>query len=230
LTGLPIEPVGIVGNKLVWPILGGAQDPNEDEDEEKDEQDDSDSGGADDDDSDAGSADDDGETVTKADLLALTKRMKAADQRAAEAEKKLKAKEDAEKDEITKASEALKEAQAELAEAQSTIKSMRLQNSFLTANKQKWHDSDTALDLAQSKGYLDDVADDEGNVDKAALSKALDRLAKDKPFLVDKQKKASTPDDDDGPSGSASGGRSDNAKDAAARKKQLKNRFASLNR
>ena len=57
LTGEPIEPVGVVGNKIVWPFMGGA--PTDDEDDDDDQDDDGDSGAdgkkADDDDGDSGS-------------------------------------------------------------------------------------------------------------------------------------------------------------------------------
>jgi|SRR5690349_5531444 len=232
LTGEPIEPVGVVGNKIVWPFMGGA--PTDDEDEDKEDEDDAGDSGtgskkADDDDGDSGSDDADSDKVSKADLEALQKRMKAADRRAEAAEKALKEKTDAEKGELQKAQDDLKEVQAGLEDAQKVINSLRLENAFLTANKHTWHEPDTALNLAQSAGYLDDVMDEDGKVDKPALTKALDRLAKDKKYLVKTEKKDKD-DKDDAPSGSPSGGRSDNAKDKDARKQQLRGRFNSLNR
>lgn len=232
LTGEPIEPVGVVGNKFVWPVMGGAPTEDDDDDDKKDDdtgdsgtgkQDDDDTGG------DSGSDKDDADKVSRADLEAIEKRMKAADRRAEAAEKALKEKTDAEKGELQKAQDDLKEVQTSLEESQKVIMSLRLENAFLTANKHTWHEPDTALGLAQSGGYLDDVVDEDGKVDKPALSKALDRLAKDKKYLVKTEKKEKD-DDDAGPSGSASGGRSDNAKDKDARKQHLRTRFNSLNR
>lgn len=232
LTGEPIEPVGVVGNKIVWPFMGGA--PEEGEDEEEDEDDTGDSGtgkkkDTGDDDGDSGSDDDKGDKVSRADLEAIEKRMKAADRRAEAAEKALKEKTDAEKGELQKAQDDLKEVQTALEETQKVIMSLRLENAFLTANKHTWHEPETALNLAQSAGYLDDIVDEDGKVDKPALSKALDRLAKDKQYLVKKDKKEKD-DEDKGPSGSPAGGRSDNAKDKDARKQALRGRFNSLNR
>lgn len=232
LTGEPIEPVGVVGNRYVWPCMGGAPtDDDEDDDKQDDDTGDSGTGGkkADDDGGDSGADDDDGKKVTPADLEALEKRMKAADKRADAAERALKEKTDAEKGELQKATDDLKEVQASLEESQKVIASLRLENAFLTANKHTWHEPDTALALAQSSGYLDDVMDEDGKVDKPALTKALDRLAKDKQYLVKKADKKKD-DEDDAPSGSPSGGRSDNAKDKDARKQQLRGRFNSLNR
>ena len=230
LTGEPIEPVGVVGNKYVWPVMGGA--PVDDEDDD-DQDDDGDSGAdgkkADDDDGDSGSDDDGSDKVSRADLVALEKRMKAADRRAEAAEKALKEKTDAEKGELQKAQDDLKEVQAGLEDAQKVIQSLRLENAFLTANKHTWHEPETALNLAQSAGYLDDIMDEDGKVDKPALTKALDRLAKDKKYLVKTDKKEKD-DEDAPPSGQASGGRSDNAKDKSARQQQLRGRFQSLNR
>lgn len=231
LTGKPIEPVGIVGNKVVWPCMGGAPDPDEDDDlDDKDDKDDIDDSGADDKvdkDKDAGGADTLEAALKRAEEL--ERRMKAADRRAEQAEKKIKDAERAEQDELTRAKSDLEEKEKELQEAQKTVTSLRLTNAFLTANKHNWHDPDTALALAETGGYLEDVMGDDGVVDKKALGSALDRLAKDKGYLV----KTKEPDDDDEPevpSGEPAGGRSDNAKDRKARQKQLKSRFSSLSR
>ena len=193
--------------------------------------------GGDDDDTGGDGGDDDGDkggsdTPSVEDLarqLAETeKRMKAADKRADAAEKKIKDAEKAEQGELEQAKTEVEELKASVAEKDKVIRELRLNNAFLTANKHTWHDPDTALSLADSGGYLEDVVDDEGQVDKKVLGSALDRLAKDKAYLIKTEEKK---DDDDGtPSGEPAGGRSDNSKDAAARKKQLRGRFPALNR
>ena len=227
LTGEPIEPVGKINDKYVWPIMGGAPDPVDDDDDGEDEDESSTdtSGSTDDGDSDSGG--DSSDTVSRDDFDALLKRMKAADRRAAEAEKKIKDQEDAKKGDLERAQTELEEVRTNLEEAQKTINTLRLQNTFLTANKHSWHNPDVALSLAQSNGYLDDVIDEDGVVDKPALSKALDKMAKEHAYLV-KSKVKSSDTDDDAPSGSPAGGRSDNAKDKAAERQKLKSRFPAL--
>lgn len=228
LTGEPIEPVGIINGKVIYPIMGGAPDPDEDEDDD----DGSDSGADDkkqteDDDTDSGGDDD---KVSRADLEALEKRMKAADKRADEAERKLRAEEDKKKDELTRAQDRVTELETEVETLQSKIKTMGLQNAFLSANKHDWHDSDVALDLADRKGYLEDVVDDDGVVNKVALGKAMDRLAKEHTYLVKPASKKDDDDDEEPPSGEPAGGRSDNSKDAKRKKQELARRFPILNR
>lgn len=228
LTGEPIVPVGYVNGRPVWPILGGDASNDDDDDDQDDNSGDSGAGGGNDQGDKTGSDGDDTK-VDRTDLEALEKRMKAADRRADEAERKLKQIEDAKKDDLTKAQDELGEVKNALEQAQSLITSLRLQNAFLTANKHSWHDPDTALDLAQSKGYLEGVLTDDGEVDKKALGNALDRLAKEKAFLVKSEDKKEK-DDDQPPSGQPAGGRSDNTKDEKARKQRLQRRFPAINR
>lgn len=231
LTGKPIEPVGMVGNKVIYPIMGGAPDPDDDGT--------NDDGGQDGGSGDTGSGDTgdtgsgDSGTTDPAELLRrleeTERRMKAADKRADAAEKKIKEQEDAKKDELTKATDELTEAQQKIEALAKENTTLKLQNAFLTANKHSWHDPDTALALADTGGYLEGVIDeDTGSVDKKVLGSALDRLAKDKAFLVKAKEKQN--DDTDSASGEPAGGRSNNSKDEKARKQQLKSRFSSLNR
>jgi hypothetical protein len=233
LTGEPIEPVGIVGGKCVWPIMGGAPDPDDDDDDDDDTDDGDDT--ADGKDKDSGSDGDKDEAISKADYEAALRRMKAADKRADEAEKKVKAAEDADKDALTKATDLATELEKENATLQSEIRTLRLNNAFLTANTHAWHDPEVALDLAQAKGYIeDDIIDEEGKVDRKRLKGSLDRLAKEKPFLVQAKKKSDDDGNDDDKhkqsSGEPAGGRSDNGKDDRAKKQQLRGRFPVLNR
>jgi hypothetical protein len=234
LTGMAIEPLWVrPDGKVCWPMMGGA--PDDDEDKDKDGDDDGDSG-ADDDDDDGddgdGSDDSNKDTISKAEFEALRKRMKAADKRAALAEKKVKEAEDAKKDDLTRASDELTTAQDRIKELEQSLQSLRLSNTFLTANKHSWHDPDDALDVAQRKGYLEDVVDEEsGEVDKKALGAALDRLAKDKPYLV-KPKSGKDADDDKDtkqqPSGHGGPKRSGNNKDEDAKRAERRKRFPVL--
>lgn len=169
--------------------------------------------------------DDDG-----ADTDALRRRMKAADRRADAADKRLKEIEDAKKDDLQKATETVAELEKSIKDLQSEVSTLRLSNAFLTSNTQSWHDPDTALALASTKGYLEDVVDEEsGEVDRKALGKALERLGKEHKYLV-KPEKAAKDADADVPSGEAAGGRSDNLQDDKVKKANLKKRFPALNR
>lgn len=227
ITGEALKPVGVVNGKCVWPIMGGAPDGDEDDDDDDKDDDTGDSGSGDsksgkEDTGDSGSGDD-----LSAEVERLRKRMAAADKRADEATQALKKIEDEKKDDLTKAQDRVTELESENETLKKQINDMRLQNAFLSANKHTWHDSEEALASAERNGYLEDVVDDDGKVDKVRLGKALDRLAKEKPFLVNSDSKKKD-DDPDEPSGEPAGGRSDNVKDEKAKKEQLKKRFPVL--
>lgn len=199
-------------------------DDDADKDEDKSDDDSDDDGDADDK---KKKSDDDGDD---SELERLRKRMQAADQRAAKAEQALRKIEDAQKDDLTKAQDRVTELETENKELQSRLSDLNLQNAFLTANKITWHDPDTALALAQSRKYLEDVVDEEsGDVDRKALGKALERLSKEHAYLVKSEDKKKD-DEPDSPSGEPAGGRSDNTKDDKAKKKAMRNRFPVLNR
>lgn len=228
LTGAAIEPVGVVNGKVIWPVMGGAPDDPDDPDDKGGNPGASGTGGDGDDPDPDDPSGDTGDKVDRAELDKILARMKAADKRADEAQAALKKIEDAKKDDLTKATDELTEAKAEIENLQSTVRTLSLQNAFLTANKHKWHDADTALNLAENQGYLEDAIDDEGKVDKVRLAKALDRLAKEKPFLVDSGK--GKEDDPGEPSGEPAGTRSNNGKDSKAEREKLRKRFPVLNR
>lgn len=211
-----------------------ADDPDDDGDDDGDEPDDDDTGSGGDSGSDKDKADDDGDTISRAEYDALMKRMKAADKRAADAEKKIREQDDAKKDDLTKAQDRVAELEQAVEDSATTIRTLRLENAFLTSNKHSWHDPEVALDLAQRKKYVDeDIIDDDGTVDKVALKKALDRLAKECSYLVaapKKQKDDADGDEPDQPSGQSAGKRSKNNDDSAAKQQQLRSRFPVLNR
>lgn len=148
-----------------------------------------------------GSGDGDGSDSSKDDgkddeLEKARSRMKAADRRAAELERRLKEFEDKDKSEgqrLAEENNALKETVADLTEK---VRKSMLQNAFLTSSDYTWHDADAALALAD----LSEVMDEDGEVNKKALKAALKALAESKPFLVKKQG-----DEGDG-GGSSSGG------------------------
>ena len=208
---------------------------DEDDDEDEDDDDTGDSG-TDDDDDDA-DKDDSGKDKSdstddneESEVEKMRKRMKAADKARSKAEAELRALQDKDKPELDKVRSDLEEITAERDGLRSEVRELRLQNAFLTANDHEWHDPDVALSLADSKKYLEDVVDEDGEVDKKALKKALDRLAKEHTYLVKSGKDDKPDDEPGGPSGEPAGGRSDNGKDEKAKQAQLRRRFPSLNR
>lgn len=228
ISRLPIESqeflAGLMARQERFRGFQWMAEEDDDDEKDKDKGDDADAGSADDD---ADKGKDDDEPITREEFERLQRRMKAADQRADAAERKVKEAEDAKKDSLTKAEERAAELEAEVTTLRGEVKTLNLRNAFLTANKHNWHDPDTALDLAERKGFLEDVMDEDGKVDKKALSKAMDRLAGDHKYLIKDDDKDDEPG---GPSGDPAGRRSSNSKDDKAKKEELRKRFPILNR
>lgn len=121
-----------------------------------------------------------GDTITRAEYDALMSRMKAADKRASAAEKKAKDYEDKDKDELTKATERATELEAATKAQEEVIANLRFANAFALSPKYTWHDPSLVLTELRKR---DDVSIDEDGVVQG-LDKALDDIAKKKPFLV----------------------------------------------
>lgn len=208
-----------------------ADDPDDDDDDDNDDDDTDDDAGdsgrkrkkSDDDDDDADSDDSD-DRLEKA-----LRRMKAADKRATEAERKLRERDDADKSDLEKAQGQVTELEKTVSTLQTKVSELTLHNAFLTSNNITWHDPDTALALAGSKGYLEDVVDEEsGEVDRKALAKALEKMSKEHKYLVKSEDK--NDDEPGGPSGEPAGGRSENNDDTKVKREKQKQRFPVLNR
>lgn len=173
------------------------------------------------------------DTVTRADFERLKNQLSAADKRREQLEqenKDLKAKD---LSELEKAKADLEENVKKVNELTAENNRLRLNNAFLSANTITWQNGEVALDIAQAKGYLEDVQDDKGEVDSKKLVAALKKLSEDHKYLV----KTEEGGDGDkggagsGPSGQAGMGRnSGNANDQKAREDQLKKTFPALGR
>lgn len=132
--------------------------------------------------------------ISKEEYDKVQARMQAADKRAADLEKKVKEFEDKDKSELEKAQSDLKTAQDTLAEKDKVILDLRFENAFALKTKYSWHDPEVVLGILRKR---DDVEiKEDGTIE--GLDKALDAIAKDKPFLVKKE------DDDDGGDGKGS--------------------------
>jgi hypothetical protein len=81
-----------------------------------------------------GGSDGDPKPVTREEFDRLRSQLSASDKRRDEAEKKLKAQDDAKKDELTKATERAQELEKTVTAQSKELADMRLQNAFLTAN------------------------------------------------------------------------------------------------
>lgn len=156
------------------------------------------------------------DTVTRAELERALSRMKAADQRASKAEAEVKKFEDANKSDLEKAQAAKKAADDALAASQAKLKQSAIRNAFLSNNAVTWHDPEDALRFANLDGV---EVDDEGVVtDSAVIKKAIDDLAKKKPYLV---KTATT-------EASGSGGNSGRKGETTVDKQKMESRFPAL--
>lgn len=222
-----------------WNLTMMADDDGDDDDDSDDGDDDDtggdggkkkktgDSGSGDDgDDDDDASGDDDDDTDDR--LKRMEKRMKAADKRASDAEARLRKIDDSKKDDLTKAQDRVTEVEEENTTLKETVNGLRLQIAFLSANDVTWHKPSTALRLAQSEGYLEDVVDDDGNVDEKAMKKALSAFAKENEYLVNKGSGGSG--GGSGSSGEPAGGRSKNGKDDKQVEEKDRRRAPALNR
>jgi len=194
VTGECLVPIWFDQNGIgVYPIMGADSEGDDGDADDADGK--SDTEGQDDEKDGTGSKDD------AADVEALKRRMQAADRRAADAEKKVKEYEDSQKDEVTKATERAKELEEKVSERDERIKELSMENAFLSANDIDWHDKEVALKHAD----LSEVLDDDGNVNKKALKKSLDDLAKAKPFLVKPTEDGKKEDLPSGPTGTPAG-------------------------
>lgn len=269
-TALPLEPIGEINGKLIWPVIGGDEADDEDdprfqdgggEADDEDEGDDSDEEDEDEEDEDeddkkkskskkkSKDEDDDEEDkpkYTEREYRKLEKRMKAADRRADETEKRLRDLEKAARKSGSKKlkgrdrdedrdddhdDEAIRREKERADKAEALIRETRLENAFLKVNTYNWVDADDALAAAERLGLLDDVFDEDGKLDRAELRHALKALAKKKPHLL-KPSKNDEDDDTEKPdrrSGSTMNGKRKGQKGQADRK-ELAKRFPVLNR
>jgi hypothetical protein len=126
-------------------------------------------------------------TVSRAEFDRLKAQLSQADQKRTAAEQELQQLKDKDLSEKDKAVKDLQTITAERDTLVTEVNKLRLANAFLSANTITWADSEVALEIANSKGYLADAVNDKGEVDSKELAKALEKLSKDKPFLVKSQ-------------------------------------------
>lgn len=153
----------------------------------------------------------------------MKEHLSQADKKRAEAEKarddalaRLKEFEDKDKTELQRTTERVAELEKQVQQRDEDLASLRLENAFLTVNSVQWHDPKAALLLAQREGYLEDVVDDKGKVDEVKLKTKLEKLGKDKAYLVKKDDNGAPPPPPSGqPAGSGTKGNKTGSDDAA---------------
>ena len=124
------------------------------------------------------------ETVSKADLDAVTARMRAADQRAAKAEADLKQLRDKDLPEAEKLKRDYEESQAQVTKLQETNTALALKVAFLSDNTYTWHNPERALKLVDLSQVEIDA---DGNV--RGLKDALKALATSDAYLIKQEVK-----------------------------------------
>jgi hypothetical protein len=224
-TGKLIEPIGYIGGKAVWPVLGASpddeDDPNftgdpddSDDDAENDDEDDEDEdlkprkkstsrkrrkSDEDEDDEDEDEDDDEGppRAVRQAKKYRLA--LREAEKKNAEMEARIKAIEDKDKPTDEVVSRDLAEANGRIDDLTEVNRIMSAQLAFFktTVPGVQWVDSSDAFALAEREGLFDDVIDEDGTVDTRELRRGLRDLAKRKPHLVVKPKVEPKDDDED---------------------------------
>ena len=123
-------------------------------------------------------------TYSAAEFEALQRRMQAADRAKAAAEAKVKEFETKDLSELEKAKTDLAEAREAVSQRDARVSDLQLELAFFKSNKVQWHDP--ALARKEIDMSLVTVEDD-GTV--KGMDKALEKLAKDKPFLVKTEEK-----------------------------------------
>jgi hypothetical protein len=178
-TGQRLRPLGVVGGRTVWPMMGASPDDpsdpdNEDEDKETKDKD----------------------TGSEGKIVALEEEKNRHVRRRTEAERERDAlKQELEeirgkdKSEVEKMTERVTTLESENTSLKEALRSQRLENAFLSDNTYSWHNPGRALALAD----LSEVEiDEDGKVH--GLKAALDKLAKSDAYLL---KKESAEDDEE---------------------------------
>lgn len=120
------------------------------------------------------------ETVSRTDFDAVTRRMQAADKRAAEFEQKLRELTQKDLPEAEKLKAEHEAATQKLSQLSETNRKLVLENAFLKDNTHKWKNPGTAMKLVDLSGV---TIDDEGHV--VGLKDALKKLANSEPYLLE---------------------------------------------
>lgn len=219
-TGQPLRPVGVRRDgRLIWPIIGASEaEPEEGSTTEPE--------GGDPKENEGSGKEDEGSkgTVSLTEYERLKERMQAADRAKSAAEQKVKEYEDKGKTETERLGGQVQTLTEENTSLKDRINSLLFENAFALNTKQKWHDPAVVLEIVKKR---DDISiSDDGTI--KGMDKALEDLAKTKPFLVNGEAEESGKNDppaSGSPVGSGRKEKSGKFDDAALRKK-----YPALNR
>jgi hypothetical protein len=167
-----------------------------------------------------------------ADEAALKNKIKLADKRAAEAERRLRELEDKDKGALEVAERKLAEATETNAKLAAQVKAQALENAFLKVNDITWHDPDDALTAATRQKLLEGVQDEDGEVDMAKLKTALAKLAKAKPHYVKSKadEEEEQPKGGSGPTGTPTGSGRKKGNPSGPSEAELRARYGAIRR
>jgi hypothetical protein len=223
-TGAVIKPIGYIGGKAVWPVLGASPDDEDDPaytgdpDNDSDDSDDDSEDEDDEEDEDPKSRkrstsrkrkksdkDDDEDDEDEGPPRAVQQakryrlRLREEERKNKELNDRLKALEDKDKPTDEVVSRDLAEANGRIDDLTEVNRIMSAQLAFFktTVPGVEWVDSSDAFALAEREGLFDDVIDEDGTVDTRELRRGLKDLAKRKPHLVIKPKVEPKDDDED---------------------------------
>lgn len=172
-------------------------------------------------------------TVSREEFDKLRNQLSAADQKRANAETELQKLKDKDLSEMDKAKKDLQTVTDERDSLIGELNKLRLSNAFLSANDISWNNSDVALEVARSQGYLVDAVNDKGEVDTKELAKALKKLSDEHKYLVkakDDGEEEEQEEEQQKPSGAPASGAGKGKKDDAARMQRLKETLPALGR
>ena len=170
-------------------------------------------------------------TVSRDDFEKLQRQLSAADQKRTQVEQELQQLKDKDLSEMDKAKKDLQSVTEERDSLLGEVNKLRLANAFLSANTITWNDAEVALEIASSKGYLADAVSDKGEVDSKELAKALEKLSKDKPFLVKSKDDSEDEEEEQQPaSGAPASGAGRKKQDDKVREERLVNTLPALGR
>lgn len=229
-TGEPLRPLGVVGGRVVWPIMGASpDDPNDDDekDDKKETEDDKDDPEGSGSDEGAGGSD---KGDPQAKIAALEEEKNRHVRRRKETETELQAARDKlaelegkDKTETERLQARTNELEAENKSLQEGLREARLQNAFLSDNSYSWHNPGRALALAD----LSEVEiDEDGTVH--GLKAALDKLAKSDAYLI--KPKGEGDDSEDPPNTSVTNKSKKQQKNSDADRKALEDKYPALRR
>ena len=229
-TGVPLRPLGVVGGRTVWPMMGASpDDPSEDDDDD-------DKGDPDDKDDPEGSSDDkgDGDKGDKnpdAKIAALesekdrhVRRRREAEEERDRLREELESLKGKDKSDEETATARVTELESEVETLTELVRSTRLENAFLSSNKYEWHNPGRALALAD----LSEVEiDSDGSVH--GLESALDKLAKSDSYLLKPKEKKDPAKDEPSTENPKSKSKKDKGDDKAEDSK-LRDKYPALRR